>query len=143
MLGGFWVEPDLNLISGESIVRQLLYGQRYFLQKFGRISPIVWVPDSFGFCATLPQFLTQAGIEFFVTQKLRWNDTTQFEYDLFWWRSPDGSQILSYMSALIGETIDPVKMSKYLCEWISQTNLHDHKIIIVLAVSVDLEVRNY
>ncbi|MFM2061798.1 MAG: hypothetical protein RLZZ507_1468 [Cyanobacteriota bacterium] len=125
VLGGFWVEPDLNLISGESIVRQLLYGQRYFLQKFGKISPIVWVPDTFGFCATLPQFLTQAGIEFFVTQKLRWNDTTKFDYGLFWWRSLDGSQILSYMSAPIGETINPVKMANYLCEWKTQTGLND------------------
>ncbi|NET72216.1 MAG: alpha-mannosidase, partial [Sphaerospermopsis sp. SIO1G2] len=125
VLGGFWVEPDLNLISGESIVRQLLYGQRYFLEKFGKISPVVWVPDTFGFCASLPQFLTQAGIEFFVTQKLHWNDTTKFDYDLFWWRSPDGSQILSYMSAPIGETIDPVKMTEYLCEWQTRTGVND------------------
>jgi alpha-mannosidase len=125
VLGGFWVEPDLNLISGESIVRQLLYGQRYFLEKFGKISPIVWVPDTFGFCATLPQFLVNAGVEFFVTQKLRWNDSTKFDYGLFWWRSPDGSQILSYMSALIGEGIDPVKMTQYLCEWQTQTGLND------------------
>ncbi|MBD2295628.1 alpha-mannosidase [Anabaena sphaerica FACHB-251] len=125
VLGGFWVEPDLNLPSGESIVRQLLYGQRYFLEKFGKVSSVVWVPDTFGFCATLPQFLVNAGIEFFVTQKLRWNDTTKFDYGLFWWRSLDGSQILSYMSALIGETIDPVKMANYLCEWKTQTGLND------------------
>ena len=125
VLGGFWVEPDLNLIAGESIVRQLLYGQRYFLQKFGKVSSVVWVPDTFGFCATLPQFLENAGIEFFVTQKLRWNDTTKFDYDLFWWRSPDGSQTLSFMSALIGETIAPVKMAKYACEWKTQTGLQD------------------
>ena len=123
VLGGFWVEPDLNLISGESIVRQLLYGQLYFLEKFGKISPIVWVPDTFGFCGTLPGFLTQAGIEFFVTQKLRWNDTSQFDYDLFWWQSPDGSQILSYMSPPIGETIDPVKMTDYLSTWETKTGL--------------------
>ncbi|MBK1986747.1 alpha-mannosidase [Sphaerospermopsis aphanizomenoides BCCUSP55] len=125
VLGGFWVEPDLNLISGESIVRQLLYGQRYFLAKFGKISPIVWVPDTFGFCATLPQFLVNAGIEFFVTQKLRWNDTTKFDYGLFWWRSLDGSQILSYMSALIGQGMDSIKMAEYVCEWKTQTNLQD------------------
>ncbi|MTJ10313.1 alpha-mannosidase [Anabaena sp. UHCC 0204] len=125
VLGGFWVEPDLNLIAGESIVRQLLYGQRYFLQKFGKISPVVWVPDTFGFCATLPQFLENAGIEFFVTQKLRWNDTTKFDYGLFWWRSPDGSQTLSFMSALIGETIEPVKMAQYACEWKTQTGLQN------------------
>ncbi|MCE2699009.1 MAG: alpha-mannosidase [Anabaena sp. 49633_E8] len=125
VLGGFWVEPDLNLIAGESIVRQLLYGQRYFLQKFGKTSSVVWVPDTFGFCATLPQFLANAGIEFFVTQKLRWNDTTKFDYDLFWWRSLDGSQTLSFMSAPIGETIEPVKMAKYACEWKTQTGLQD------------------
>jgi alpha-mannosidase len=125
VLGGFWVEPELNLISGEAIARQLLYGQRYVLEKFGKVSTIVWVPDSFGFCATLPQFLALAGIEFFVTQKLRWNDTTKFDYGAFWWRSPDGSEVFSYMSALIGEGIDPVKMASYACEWQIQTNLKD------------------
>lgn len=125
VLGGFWVEPDLNLIAGESIVRQLLYGQKYFLQKFGKISAVVWVPDTFGFCATLPQFFANAGIECFVTQKLRWNDTTKFDYDLFWWRSPDGSQTLSFMSAPIGETIEPVKMTKYACDWKTQTGLQN------------------
>ncbi|MBD2603505.1 alpha-mannosidase [Scytonema hofmannii FACHB-248] len=125
VLGGFWVEPELNLISGEAIARQLLYGQRYVLERFGKVSTIVWVPDTFGFCATLPQFLALAGIEFFVTQKLRWNDTTKFDYGAFWWRSPDGSEVFSYMSALIGEGIDPVKMASYACEWQSQTGLQD------------------
>jgi alpha-mannosidase len=125
VLGGFWVEPELNLISGESIVRQLLYGQRYTQAKFGKISPIVWVPDTFGFCWTLPQFMQQAGIEYFVTQKLRWNDTTKFPYGAFWWTSPDGSQIFSYMSALIGEGIDPVKMATYAGEWQMQTGINE------------------
>jgi alpha-mannosidase len=121
VVGGLWVEPELNLISGESIVRQLLYGQRYIQAKFGKLSPVAWLPDSFGFCATLPQFLVNAGIEFFVTQKLRWNDTTEFNDQAFWWRSPDGSQILSIMSALIGQGIDPVQMATYAYEWQSQT----------------------
>ncbi|MFL9454636.1 alpha-mannosidase [Tolypothrix bouteillei VB521301_2] len=123
VVGGFWVEPELNLIAGESIVRQLLYGQRYVLEKFGKFSSVVWVPDSFGFCATLPQFLVNGGVEYFVTQKLRWNDTTRFEHGAFWWKSPDGSEVFSYMSALIGEGIDPVKMVSYACEWRSQTGL--------------------
>jgi alpha-mannosidase len=122
-VGGFWVEPDLNLPAGESLVRQLLYGQRYLQAKFGQLSPVVWVPDTFGFCATLPQFFAQAGVEYFVTQKLRWNDTTQFDYGVFWWRSPDGSQVLSLMSAPVGETVDPIKMANYACEWHSQTGL--------------------
>jgi len=68
VVGGLWVEPELNLINGESIVRQLLYGQRYVLEKFGNVSTVAWLPDSFGFCATLPQILKQ-GIEYFVTQR--------------------------------------------------------------------------
>ncbi|MEH2467645.1 alpha-mannosidase [Nostoc sp.] len=123
VLGGMWVEPELNLIAGESIVRQLLYGQRYIQEKFGKPSTIVWVPDSFGFCATLPQFFANAGIEYFVTQKLRWNDTTKFDYGAFWWRSPDGSEVFSLMSALIGESIDPVKTASYALEWQAQTGL--------------------
>ncbi len=123
--GGFWVEPDLNLIAGESIVRQLLYGQRYVQEKFGQVATVVWVPDSFGFCATLPQFMQQGGIEYFVTQKLRWNDTTKFPYGAFWWRSPDGSQVFSFMSAPIGEGIDSVKMANYAIEWQTQTGFAD------------------
>ncbi|AFY46078.1 alpha-mannosidase [Nostoc sp. PCC 7524] len=123
IIGGFWVEPDLNLIAGESIVRQLLYGQRYVQEKFGKQTSVVWVPDTFGFCATLPQFFANAGIKYFVTQKLRWNDTNKFDYGAFWWRSPDGSQVFSYMSAPIGEGIDPIKMAAYSLEWQAQTNL--------------------
>lgn len=125
IVAGMWVEPDLNLINGESIVRQILYGQRYVEQKFGCLSTVVWLPDSFGFCATLPQFLKQGGIEYFVTQKLRWNDTTQFPYEAFWWRSPDGTEIFSFMSSLIGEHIDPIKMVDYAIGWEKQTGLKD------------------
>ncbi|MEH1882520.1 alpha-mannosidase [Nostoc sp.] len=125
VVGGMWVEPELNLIAGESIVRQLLYGQRYIQEKFGQLSTIVWVPDSFGFCATLPQFFANAGIEYFVTQKLRWNDTTKFDYGAFWWRSPDGSEVFSLMSAPIGESIDPAKMASSALEWQSQTGLSE------------------
>lgn len=124
-VGGMWIEPELNLIAGESIVRQLLYGQHYALEKFGKISQIVWLPDSFGFCWSLPQFLIDAGIEYFVTQKLRWNDTTKFDYGAFWWRSPDGSEVFSLMSAPIGEGIDPVKMIEYAVEWQTQTGVSD------------------
>ena len=125
VVGGLWVEPELNLINGESIVRQLLYGQRYVLEKFGNVSLVAWLPDSFGFCATLPQIFKQGGIEYFVTQKLRWNDTTEFPYGAFWWRSPDGTELFSLMSAPIGEGIDPLKMANYACDWEKQTRLQD------------------
>ncbi|MCJ8283103.1 MAG: alpha-mannosidase, partial [Rivularia sp. ALOHA_DT_140] len=126
IIGAFWVEPELNVISGESIVRQLLYGQRYVKEKFGEFSPVAWLPDSFGFCWTLPQFMTSAGVEYFVTQKLIWNDTTKFPHGAFWWRSPDGSEIFSLMSAPIGEGIDPVKMVEYAIGWEKQTGLQNY-----------------
>lgn len=123
IVAGLWVEPDLNLINGESLVRQVLYGQRYLRQKFGQINTIAWLPDTFGFCWQLPQILRQGGVEYFVTQKLRWNDTTVFPHPLFWWRSPDGSQILSLMSAPIGEGVIPPKMASYAQEWELKTGL--------------------
>jgi len=125
IVGGMWVEPELNLLNGESIVRQVLYGQRYIEEKFGSINKVAWLPDSFGFCWQLPQILKQGGIEYFVTQKLRWNDTTVFPYDLFWWQAPDGSQILSLMSANIGSGFDPVKMASYATDFTAKTGLPD------------------
>lgn len=123
VVGALWVEPELNLISGESIVRHILYGQRYLQAKFGHINRIAWLPDTFGFNWQLPQLLQQGGIDYFVTQKLRWNDTTQFPDDLFEWQAPDGSRVLSLMSAPIGEGIDPVKMASYACDWELKTGL--------------------
>ncbi|WP_088892785.1 alpha-mannosidase [Leptolyngbya ohadii] len=117
VIAGLWLEPELNLISGESIARHILYGQHYAEEKFGQISRVAWLPDTFGFCWQLPQLLRQGGVEYFVTQKLRWNDTTQFPYEAFWWQSPDGSRIFSHHSAPIGEGIDPAKMAKYACQW--------------------------
>ncbi len=121
-LGGMWVEPELNLVDAESIVRQILYGQRYYQEKFGFISRVAWLPDTFGFCWQLPQLLKQGGMDYFVTQKLRWNDTTRYPHEMFNWRSPDGTEILSLMSAPIGEGIDPIKLSDYCWEWAQRTN---------------------
>ncbi|MBE9064911.1 alpha-mannosidase, partial [cf. Phormidesmis sp. LEGE 11477] len=118
---GLWIEPELNIISGESIVRQILYGQRYCQEKFGQMSKIAWLPDSFGFCWQLPQLLTQGGIETFATLKLSWNDTTEFPHQLFWWQSPDGSRILSLMLPSIGTDIDPLKMSTHAKSWEDST----------------------
>jgi alpha-mannosidase len=122
IIAGFWIEPELNLISGESIARQILYGQRYIQQKFGHCA-IAWVPDTFGFTWQLPQLLKQGGVDYFVTQKLRWNDTTKFPHEVFQWQAPDGTQIFSLMSAPIGEAIDPVKMANFAWELEQQTGL--------------------
>jgi alpha-mannosidase len=123
IVAGFWIEPELNLINGESIVRQVLYGQRYIQEKFGQTCAIAWVPDTFGFTWQIPQILKQGGVEYFVTQKLRWNDTTKFPYEVFQWQAPDGTQIFSLMSAPIGEAIDPVKMATFAWELEQKTGL--------------------
>jgi alpha-mannosidase len=128
VVGGMWVEPELNLISGESIVRQILYAQRYVQEKFGQLTIVAWVPDSFGFCWQLPQLLKQGGIEYFVTQKLHWNDTTKFPYGAFWWESPDGTQIFSLISPPnVTGVMDtnPITMASYAIDWETQTHLKD------------------
>lgn len=114
---GLWVEPELNTVGGESIVRQVLYGQRYVWEKFGKFSPVAWLPDTFGFCWQLPQILQGGNIKYFATQKLRWNDLTEFPFEIFWWEAPDKSRILSLMLPPIGESIEPVKMASYAYEW--------------------------
>ena len=95
-VGGTWVEPDGQLPSGEAWARQLLYGQRYFLEKFGTRSTVAWLPDTFGFTPALPQLLLQAGIAGFFTTKLNWNETSRFPHDLFWWEGLDGSRVLAH-----------------------------------------------
>ncbi len=95
IIGGMWVEPDCNLSSGESLVRQILYGKRYFLEKFGVEVEVAWLPDTFGFCWTLPQIFKKSGIRYFVTSKLNWQTTLRFPYHIFWWQAPDGSKILA------------------------------------------------
>jgi len=96
LVGGMWVEPDLNMPDGESQVRQLLLGKRYFQNKFDVDVKIGWNVDSFGYDWQLPQIYKKSGIDYFITQKLRYNDTNQLPLKLFWWQSPDGSRVLSY-----------------------------------------------
>jgi alpha-mannosidase len=94
--GALWVEPDGNLPSGESWVRQLIYGQRYFLEHFGRRAHVVWLPDSFGYSAALPQLMKSAGVHTIVTSKLSWNTTNRMPHDTFRWRGLDGTEVMSF-----------------------------------------------
>jgi len=96
LVGGWWVEPDQNLPTGESLARQGLYGQRYFQRRFGRRAHVAWTPDSFGYPWTLPQIYAQSGFDAFVTQKIRWNDSTQLPYNAFWWEGRDGTRLFTY-----------------------------------------------
>ena len=95
-LGGMWVEPDTNMPTGESLVRQILYGQRYFERVFGVRHTICWLPDCFGFSPAMPQLLRQGGIENFFTIKVNWSETNKFPHDLFWWEGLDGSRVLAH-----------------------------------------------
>ncbi|MBI5930507.1 MAG: alpha-mannosidase [Chloroflexi bacterium] len=92
--GGSWVEPDCNLPSGESLVRQFLYGQRFFQQEFGITCREFWLPDTFGYPAALPQIMRGVGIEYFLTQKLSWNQFNKPASSTFIWEGLDGSQVL-------------------------------------------------
>lgn len=94
--GGMWVEADMNLPSGESIVRQLVHGQRAFEQWFGRRCEEVWLPDVFGYPASLPQIFAQAGCRRFVTQKLSWNEQNSMPHHTFWWEGIDGTRVLTH-----------------------------------------------
>jgi alpha-mannosidase len=118
VIGGMWVEPDLNMPGGESLTRQILIGKRYFQQKFGVEVNIGWNPDSFGYNWQLPQIYKRSGIDYFVTQKLLWaHEFTTFPYKLFWWESPDGSRILTYFPHDYASSIDGPKMAVDLSEW--------------------------
>ena len=97
VVGGSWVEPDCNLPDGESLIRQLLVGQRWFEGHFGRRCTIYWSPDTFGHNGQMPQILRQCGIERFMTQKLSWNQFTRPPHDSFRWRGIDGSEVLAHL----------------------------------------------
>ncbi|MCP4760312.1 MAG: hypothetical protein GY870_00930, partial [archaeon] len=95
--GGMWLEPDLNIPSGEALIRQRLYGQLYYLRNFGKISTVETVLDVFGYCNTLPQILLKTGADSFWTTKLTWNDSNLFPFANYMWRGVDGSEIFTHM----------------------------------------------
>ncbi|MBC8135039.1 MAG: alpha-mannosidase [Fibrella sp.] len=95
--GAMWVEPDANIPSGESLIRQILHGQAFYKREFGAVSRVVWLPDTFGFPASFPQILAGCGVEYLLTSKISWNETNRFPHDTFRWRGSDGiSEVLTY-----------------------------------------------
>jgi alpha-mannosidase len=97
-IGGSWVEHDTNMPGGESLVRQFLYGQRFFESHFGERSTTFWLPDTFGYSGQLPQLCRLAGMSRFFTQKLSWNNINKFPHTTFNWVALDGSQVLCHMA---------------------------------------------
>ena len=112
IVGGMWVEPDLNMPDGESLVRQLLVGQSTFKSLYGVTTRIGWNPDSFGYNWQLPQIYKRSGVDYLVTKKMNWNYTNQLPFKLFWWESPDGSKVLAYFPHdYANNNLDPVRLS--------------------------------
>jgi alpha-mannosidase len=117
IVGGMWVEPDLNMPDGESLVRQLLVGKRWYKQAYGVDVRIGWNPDSFGYTWQLPQIYKKSGVDYFVTQKMTWNDTNQLPFKLFWWESPDGSKVLAYFPHDYGnDNLNPTRLATDLVQ---------------------------
>ncbi len=95
-IGSMWVEPDCNVPSGESLVRQLVHGIGFFEREFGVRTRDLWLPDVFGYSAALPQILAKAGVHRFLTQKISWNDTNRFPHHTFLWEGIDGTRVFSH-----------------------------------------------
>lgn len=96
--GGVWVECDCNVTSGESLVRQFLWGQRFTREYFGYTSNCFWLPDTFGYSAAIPQIMKSCGVDYFLTTKIGWNDTNIFPYDTFWWQGLDGTRVFTHFN---------------------------------------------
>ncbi len=94
--GGMWVEADCNLSSGESLVRQFLYGKRFMKKEFGVDSKVLWLPDVFGYSAALPQIMNKCGIDKFITSKIGWNESNKMPYDAFLWHGIDNTPVFTY-----------------------------------------------
>ena len=121
-VGGMWVEADMNLPSGESIVRQLVHGQRYFESRFGVRCKEVWIPDVFGYPATLPQIFRSGGCDRFITQKLSWNKQNRFPHSTFLWEGLDGSQVLTHFPPV--DTYNAIVAGEEMV--FSDTNFNEH-----------------
>lgn len=139
--GSMWVEADCNLSSGESLVRQVLYGKNFFRDEFGVENRVLWLPDVFGYTAALPQILRKSGVDWFVTSKISWNDTNRMPYDTFRWKGIDGTEINTHFITSgddsRGKTYDfctyvgntGARMVNGTYRRYSQKNLHDEALL--------------
>ena len=111
--GAMWVEPDTNMASGEALIRQLVHGKRYYKDVLGTDSVILWLPDTFGYTAALPQILQGCGVKYLVTQKIFWsyNDGDPFPYHYFTWRGMDGSEVTSFLPTSYTYRTDPKEIN--------------------------------
>ena len=94
--GALWLEPDVNIAGGEALVRHILYGVRYHQKTFGIRPKMIWLPDTFGYSASLPQLMAKSGLDSFVTHKLSWNDTNRMPDETLFWQGIDGTKVVAY-----------------------------------------------
>ncbi|WP_327382055.1 alpha-mannosidase [Streptomyces sp. NBC_01207] len=95
-VGGMWVESDTNMVGGEAMARQFLYGKKFFLDEFGIETQNVWLPDSFGYTAAMPQIVRLSGSQWFLTQKISWSQVNRFPHHTFWWEGIDGTRVFTH-----------------------------------------------
>lgn len=100
--GAMWLEADSNVTSGESLVRQILHGKRFFKEEFNVDNKILWLPDVFGYSAALPQILKKSDVDYFMTTKIAWNQFNKIPNDTFMWRGIDGSEVLTHFITTTG-----------------------------------------
>lgn len=112
--GAMWVEPDTNMAGGEALIRQLVYGKRYYKDVFGVDSELLWLPDTFGYTAALPQILNKCGVKYLVTQKIFWsyNKGEPFPYHYFNWQGMDGSEIVSFLPTKYEYPTHPIEINE-------------------------------
>ncbi|MPQ43799.1 alpha-mannosidase [Clostridium tarantellae] len=107
--GAMWLEADCNVTSGESLVRQVLHGKRFFKEEFNVDNEILWLPDVFGYSAALPQILKKCDVNYFMTTKISWNQFNKMPYDTFMWKGMDGTEILTHFITTTYPDQDPYK----------------------------------
>lgn len=122
--GAMWVEPDTNMAGGEALIRQLVHGKRYYKDVLGVESEVLWLPDTFGYTAALPQILKGCGVKYLVTQKIFWsyNEGDQFPYHYFTWQGMDGSQVTSFLPTSYTYKTDPAEINTV---WKNRTQVRD------------------
>lgn len=122
--GAMWVEPDTNLAGGEALIRQLIHGKRYYKEVFDVDSKLLWLPDSFGYTAALPQILKGCGVDYLVTQKIFWsyNQEERFPYHYFSWQGMDGSQVTSFLPTNYTYQTHPAEINT---AWKNRTQARD------------------
>ncbi len=122
--GAMWVEPDTNMAGGEALIRQLIHGKRYYKEVLETDSEILWLPDTFGYTAALPQILKGCGVKYLVTQKIFWsyNEGEQFPYHYFTWQGMDGSEVVSFLPTSYTYRTDPKQINEV---WKNRTQVRD------------------